>query len=132
MVARRPVDDPYLYPGALTLKNKLGLTDAGVLSVAEGETFMRLVRLGLLALPLLVAGCGHSGSGTPTLSVTCNGNLALAGAATVTVTSAPGGSAAALSFPDPVNAGQTGSLPIPPGQACTVAPTAPSPAKSGA
>ena len=94
---------------------------------------MRLVRLGLLASPLLVAGCGHSESGTPTLTVTCNGSVSLAGAATVTVMSAPGGNGATLSFPDPVNAGQTGSLPVPAGQACTITPTAsPPPPKSGA
>lgn len=93
---------------------------------------MRLVRLGLLASPLLIAGCGHSDPGTPTLSVTCNGTLSLAGAATVTVTSAPGGNGATLGFPDPVNAGQTGSLPVPAGQACTIAPTLSPPPKPGA
>ena len=91
---------------------------------------MRLVRLGLSLSPLLVAGCGHSDPGTTTLTVTCNGSLSLAGAASVTVMSAPGGNGATLSFPDPVNAGQTGSLPVPAGQACTIAPTPPPP-KSG-
>ncbi len=93
---------------------------------------MRLVRLGLSLSPLLVAGCGgHSDPGTPTLTVTCNGSLSLAGAASVTVMSAPGGNGATLSFPDPVNAGQTGSLPVPAGQACTIAPTLAAPPKSG-
>ncbi len=92
---------------------------------------MRLVRLGILASPLLMAGCGHSDPGTPTLSVTCNGTLSLAGAATVTVMSAPGGNGATLSFPDPVNNGQTGSLPVPAGQACTIAPTPSPPSKPG-
>ncbi|NPD70344.1 hypothetical protein HN018_28160 (plasmid) [Lichenicola cladoniae] len=34
-MARGPVDDPYVYPGTLTLKNKLGITDAGLLRAAE-------------------------------------------------------------------------------------------------
>ena len=92
---------------------------------------MRLVRLGLSLSPLLAAGCGHSDPGTPTLTVTCNGSLSLAGAASVTVTSAPGGNGTTLSFPDPVNAGQTGSLPLPAGQACTIASTLSPPPKPG-
>jgi hypothetical protein len=48
------------------------------------------------------------------------------------VTSAPGGNGAALSFPDPVNAGQTGSLPVPAGRSCTIVPVVNAPpAKSG-
>ena len=34
-MARRPVDDPYVYPGTLTLKNKLGLTDQATLRLVE-------------------------------------------------------------------------------------------------
>ncbi len=34
-MARRPVDDPYVHPGTLTLRNWLGPTDAGLLSLAE-------------------------------------------------------------------------------------------------
>ncbi len=34
-MARRPIDDPYVYPGTLTLRNWLGLTDAALLRLAE-------------------------------------------------------------------------------------------------
>lgn len=37
-MARRPVDDPYVYPGTHTLKNKLGLTDPTLLRLAEYAT----------------------------------------------------------------------------------------------
>lgn len=34
-MARWPVEDPYVYPGTITLKNKLGLTDQSTLRLAE-------------------------------------------------------------------------------------------------
>ena len=89
-----------------------------------------LLRFGLLGLPLAIAGCGHAGSDAPTLSVTCDGKLVLAGASSVVVTSSVDGPAS-MSFPDPVNAGQTGTLPVPLGRPCTIAPVAPGAPKSG-
>jgi len=83
---------------------------------------MRLVRLVLLGLPVGLSACGHSSPSTATLSVTCDGTLTLAGAASIEVATAPGGTGTVLSFPDPVNPGHTGTLPISGGRACTIAP----------
>lgn len=88
---------------------------------------MRLLRLARFGLPLLglpptLSGCGHAGPATPTLSVSCGGSLMLAGATAVDVATAPGGSGAMLSFPDPANPGHTGTLPVPPGESCAITP----------
>ena len=87
---------------------------------------MRDVTMKLLpvvfGLAPLLAGCGHSTPGPATLSVTCDGSLMLSGAATISAAPTAGG--AALSFPDPVNPGQTGSLPIQSGHVCVIAPEA--------
>ena len=78
---------------------------------------MRLVTL----VPLLLAACGGHSTPTASLSVTCDGRLELAGAASIDVVPYPG-KGAGLSFPDPVNPGHTGTLPLPEGRACTIAP----------
>lgn len=94
----------------------------------------RPARLGLplLGLPLALSACGHSAPTTPTLSVTCNGSLMLAGAVSIDVATAPGGAGTVLSFPDPADPGHTGTLPIPPGQACSVSPVLSKPASAAA
>ena len=85
---------------------------------------MRMLRWTGVALPLfLLVGCGHSDPGPPSLSVSCDNSLMLAGAANVSVMQAPGGQGALLSFPDPANSGQTGTLPVTAGRACTITPT---------
>lgn len=86
---------------------------------------MRLVRLvslclPILGVPLLLSACGHHDS-APSLAVSCNGRLVLAGASSIDVTSLAGKSTM-LSFPDPANPGHVGTLPVPDGQPCTIAP----------
>lgn len=81
---------------------------------------IRLARDGLLLLGL--AGCGHSGPSAPTLSVSCGGSLMLAGATTIDVATAAGGRGTVLSFADPADPGHTGTLPVTPGQSCSIAP----------
>ena len=81
---------------------------------------MRVALFGLLALPLLVAGCGHS-SPSSTLSVSCGGSTALVGAKSVDVAVDPVSKTTILSFPDPVNSGQTGTITL--DRRCTIVPT---------
>ena len=83
------------------------------------EFGLRLAALVLISAGL--AGCG-GGSSAPSVSVSCGGQMALAGAQSVDVSGAANGGAT-LQFPDPVNAGRTGTIPVPPGTRCTVAPT---------
>jgi hypothetical protein len=82
---------------------------------------MKLFQAALLTLPLLLAGCGDSTPVT-TLSVTCGGSLSLAGAKSIDVSPDPA-AGAVLSYPDPVNQGQTGNITVRPGTHCTIAPT---------
>ncbi|MBE7211068.1 MAG: hypothetical protein INR65_08610 [Gluconacetobacter diazotrophicus] len=72
----------------------------------------------LLALPLLLAACGHSDPAPSTLSVSCDNSLLLAGATSLQAIATEHG--ASLSYPDPVNPGHTGSLPLQPGHPCTI------------
>jgi hypothetical protein len=82
---------------------------------------MKLFRVALLMLPSLLAGCGDSTPST-TLSVTCGGSLSLAGAKSIDVSPDPA-AGAVLSYPDPVNQGQTGNITVRQGSHCTIAPT---------
>ena len=75
-----------------------------------------------LGLAGLLAACG-GGSSAPTVSVSCGGSLALSGAQSVDVTPDAARGGTILQFPDPVNAGRTGTMPIPSGSRCTIAPT---------
>jgi len=83
---------------------------------------MKLRPAALLLLPGLLAGCGSSSPAT-TLSVTCGGSLSLAGAKSIDVVPDQAQAGVVLSYPDPVNTGQTGTIPIRPGAKCTIAPT---------
>lgn len=76
----------------------------------------------LVVITAGLGGCGGRGSSASTVSVTCGGQIALAGAQSVEVSGDSRGGAV-LQFPDPVNAGHTGQIPVPPGTRCTVAPT---------
>ncbi len=82
---------------------------------------MRLAWPALMALSVALTACGSSSS-TATLSVKCAGSTALAGAASLDVLADVPGKGAVLSFPDPANAGQTGTIPITAGNRCTVLP----------
>ena len=82
---------------------------------------MRFWQLGGLMLPIVLAGCGGDKS-TTTLSVTCGGSLALAGAKSIDVLGDPANGRAILSFPDPANAGKTGSMAVPAHQKCSIEP----------
>jgi hypothetical protein len=85
------------------------------------ETSMRLRWLGCLCLPLVLAGCGGD-KPAATLSVTCGGSLALAGARSIDVLGDPVNGRPTLSFPDPVNRGQTGTLSVPARDRCSIKP----------
>ena len=84
---------------------------------------MRVAWFGLLALPLLTAGCGH-GSSASSLSVTCGGQTALVGAKSVTVIVDQASKTTVLNFPDPLKDDQTGTIVV--DRRCTIAPTSPS------
>jgi hypothetical protein len=79
---------------------------------------MRRSGLVLLLLSLAVSAC----SSTPPVSlfVTCGGSTALAGAASIDVLVDPVAKSTVLSFPDPVNAGHTGTIAVT--SRCTITP----------
>ena len=83
---------------------------------------MNLIRLVLLIVPGLLAGCGDSSPLANTLSVTCDGSLSLAGAKSVDVSNGANGQAT-LSFPDPAIQNQTGTIQVKPGSRCTIGST---------
>jgi hypothetical protein len=82
---------------------------------------MRLAWSALLVLSIPLSACGSS-TPTATLSVKCAGSTALAGATSLDVLADPGGKGTVLSFPDPANIGQTGTIPISAANRCTVLP----------
>ena len=82
-------------------------------------------RLAWLAIPLLLAACGGSKS-TPALSVVCSGGVQLAGAASIDVLGDVVNGRPTLSFPDPANAGKTGTIAVEPRGQCRITPQTPS------
>jgi hypothetical protein len=94
------------------------------------ETVMRLWRLGRLwrvgwvFVALGPAACGGGDKPAVTLSVTCGGSLALVGARSVEVLGDPVNGHPTLSFPDPVNPGQTNTLSVPTASRCSITPVA--------
>jgi hypothetical protein len=84
---------------------------------------MRVGRLAWLLLACTLAGCGGSKPQT-TLSVTCGGNIVLNGARSIDVPGDPVNGRTVLTFPDPVNPGQTGTITVPPHDRCTITHTA--------
>jgi hypothetical protein len=83
---------------------------------------LRLLRaLALLIFPAVLAGCGGS-SGANTLNVTCGGSLTVAGVRSVSISGKSQANGTVLEFPDPVNNGHTGTLPVAPNSQCTIAP----------
>jgi hypothetical protein len=81
---------------------------------------VRLIKLGLLGLLVPLSACGSS---APIVSLTlrCNGAITVAGAQSIDVAADPA-RGTLLSFPDPVNPGHTGAIPVAAGQKCTVTP----------
>jgi hypothetical protein len=88
----------------------------------EMETCMRLWQLGWLCLPIVLLGCGGDDKPAATLSVSCGGNDVLVGARSVDVLGDPVNGRPTLSFPDPVNAGKTGTLSVRAQDRCTITP----------
>jgi hypothetical protein len=82
---------------------------------------MRLRRSGWLILPMVLAGCGGN-KPAAALSVTCHGSVALVGASSIDVLGDQVNGRTVLSFPDPVNAGKTGTLSVEPGDRCSITP----------
>ncbi|WP_158932766.1 hypothetical protein [Acidisphaera sp. S103] len=83
---------------------------------------MRLRYLAWLCLPLLLTNCGGDKPAS-TVSVTCGGSSALVGARSVDVLGDQVNGQTVLSFPDPANRGQTGTLVVPSHDRCTIGPT---------
>jgi len=88
------------------------------------ETSMRLWRLGWVIVVLGLAGCGGGDKPAMTLSVSCGGSLALVGARSVDVLGDPVSGHPTLTFPDPVNRGQTNTLSVPTASRCSITPVA--------
>jgi hypothetical protein len=81
---------------------------------------MRLAWFGLLAVALGTAACGR-GSTASSVTVSCGDATVLVGAKYVNVIVDPGAKSTILSFPDPLNDGQTGTIAVT--HRCTVSPT---------
>lgn len=79
-----------------------------------------LVWLALLA-PL--AACGGHKEAT-TISVNCSDGVRLVGAVSVDVLGELADGRPAMKYPDPANAGRTGTITVQPHQHCTITPTA--------
>jgi hypothetical protein len=86
------------------------------------EIRMRVAWFGLLALSLTAAACGR-GAPASSVTVTCGGATALVGAKYVNVVVDSAAKTTVLTFPDPLNSDQTGSITV--DRRCTIAPTAP-------
>ena len=80
-------------------------------------------RLACLILIASLAACGGRKESS-TISVTCSDGVRLVGAASVDVLGDLADGRAAMKFPDPANAGRTGTITVQPHQHCTIAPTA--------
>jgi hypothetical protein len=83
---------------------------------------MRLWHLACLCLPVILTGCGGD-KPAATISVSCGGSTALAGARSIDVLGDQVSGQTVLSFPDPANHGQTGTLAVPAHDRCKITPT---------
>ena len=79
-------------------------------------------RLAGLVLLLSLADCGGGKSST-TLSVTCAGGTQLVGAVSVDLSGDLADGRPAMTFPDPANAGQTGTITVRPHDHCKITPS---------
>ena len=85
---------------------------------------MRVGRLVWLLPLCALAGCGGGGDKPEVaLSVACGGNTVLNGASSIDVLGDPVNGRITLNFPDPVNPGKTGAIPVPPHDRCRITPT---------
>ena len=82
---------------------------------------MRLWHLAWLCLPVVLTGCGGD-KPAATISVTCGRGTALVGASSIDVLGDQVNGRTVLSFPDPANRGQTGTLVVPPHDTCKINP----------
>jgi hypothetical protein len=80
---------------------------------------MRVAWFGLLAIPLAVAGCGHS-STSSSVSVVCGGQTLLVGAKYINVIVDSASKTTVLSFPDPINDDKTQTIVV--DRRCTINP----------
>ena len=78
-------------------------------------------RLTWLALVLSLAGCGGD-KPSSTLSVVCAGGTQLVGATSIDVLGDLADGRPAMKFPDPANAGQVGTISVPPHDHCKITP----------
>jgi len=76
-------------------------------------------RLLWLMIPLAVAGCG-GGKSSETINVTCSDGTELHGAASAEVLGDVQNGHPTIAFPDPVNAGRTGTITVPPHGSCKI------------
>ncbi len=83
---------------------------------------MRLVAF--IPVALALAGCGGSKS-SPTLTVTCSDGTEVIGTASVDVSGDLTNGRPTMSFPDPANAGKTGTISVPPSGHCKITRAAP-------
>jgi hypothetical protein len=79
-------------------------------------------RLACLVLLLSLADCG-GGKTSTTLSVICAGGTQLFGAASVDVPGDVADGRPTMNFPDPANAGQTGTITVRPHDHCKITPS---------
>jgi hypothetical protein len=82
---------------------------------------MKLTVATLCLVAGLLTGCGSS-TRDPSVWVHCHGTLVLSGAKSVDVIVDPA-RGPLLSYPDPANPGQTGTIPVTKDNDCTIAPT---------
>jgi len=77
--------------------------------------------LRLLALALLVSGCGGD-KAAGSLSVVCGGGTQLVGASSIDVLGDLSDGRPTMEFPDPANRGTTGTISVRPHEHCKITP----------
>jgi hypothetical protein len=79
-------------------------------------------RIAVCLLVLTLAGCGGSKAPT-TLTITCADGTEVIGTASVDVLGDLANGRPTMNFPDPTNAGKTGTISIPPSSHCKITQT---------
>jgi len=85
-------------------------------------------RLLWFAIALSLTACGGGSKSGPTLTVVCSapGNIQLNGATSIDVMGDVVNGRPTMNYPDPANAGQTGTIAVEPRGRCTITPRVPS------